>query len=517
MKKVIFLFLLFVFLTKSLAAQDLHIYYDLRNDTVLSYVFNGKKITKPKAKMNGAIVLHLKNFNNYLYDVDVAVNSEELEVPASTGFSLLNSSTNEISELFKQSGAFSMPVLDISTIAGGSDEIKGEERVLGYGTKSDEEVLVSKFNVLVSELKEIEKNMQLSITKINKIIDAGKIRVIALNEVRKLKLRPDLPPKVIRKLSLEFLEKALNVSSPEEVNLNNLLHNYNTVNELKANVELLKRQKNKYIKKAEKLEVFPEQVRAGGMSADVERNFLAEIIKVQDIAAEVDVKMKNYLTYIEKVSPEVIQSEQIDHLIKLRTAYEVVANNDFSKTIRIPAKSDLSELTVSLIPKDTSIAGLPKETQKLEPIKVNIGGGIKINISGGLSFGSFKENPSDYYVRDSIIFAGKSDKFIPFLSSFFHFYGQSPGVTSIALSFGVGVPLGTNQKIGAPVFFFGPSLLLGRTNRMVITGGIMSAKVRSLGQGYKIGDDFIITEDNVLPSAFNYQLGGFLGISYNIK
>lgn len=377
--------------------------------------------------------------------------------------------------------------------------------------------LTDEFNQLIGELTEIEAQLKEIIDQVDQTIVAGKTRIFAINEVNRLKLRPDLPPKVIKKLALEYLEAGLEVTSPSDLNINSLTSKFNSKEKITTQIELLKTIRNNYLQKAKEIKFFPNNFNTVGVSEHLKRTFLQEISKVMETSQLVEIKTKNYLQNVDKISPEIIKAEQIDHLLELRNEYEAISNRPFSKIIRLPVTKDLADITISLIPKDTSIVGMPKKIKTMSPIRVNTAGGIKVNISGGISFGKFKTGPLSYYVRDSIIHADKADSHTPFLTSFMHFYWQSAGNTSLGLSLGAGLPLGTEQRIKTPVFFIGPSILLGKSNRMVLTFGAMSAKLSTLGEGYAVNDTFIINESAQLPLVDRYQTGIFLGISYNIK
>ncbi len=51
-------------------AQDLHIYYDAFKDSVY-FTRQGKPIERPIVRKGDNVVLHVSNYNNYLYDIQV--------------------------------------------------------------------------------------------------------------------------------------------------------------------------------------------------------------------------------------------------------------------------------------------------------------------------------------------------------------------------------------------------------------------------------------------------------------
>ena len=64
-------------------------------------------------------------------------------------------------------------------------------------------------------------------------------------------------------------------------------------------------------------------------------------------------------------------------------------------------------------------------------------------------------------------------------------------------------------------FFLGPSLFIGKRERLVMSAGIMGARTLRLDEGYAAGDVFDgETED--LPVYPAYGMGVFFGLSFNM-
>ncbi|MCB0684295.1 MAG: hypothetical protein KDC32_25805, partial [Saprospiraceae bacterium] len=64
-------------------------------------------------------------------------------------------------------------------------------------------------------------------------------------------------------------------------------------------------------------------------------------------------------------------------------------------------------------------------------------------------------------------------------------------------------------------FFLGPSLIMGGSQRIVLSTGVMGARVERLTNGYQVGDAFDVNTA-ILPTDFSYQLGYFVGLSINV-
>ena len=102
------------------------------------------------------------------------------------------------------------------------------------------------------------------------------------------------------------------------------------------------------------------------------------------------------------------------------------------------------------------------------------------------------------------------------MTSFIHFYAPSRKAVTVAGSFGIGFPLGGGENLQSISFFLGPSLLFGNSERIVLNAGIMGGKVERLSQGYKLGD-YYTSDANQAPTASVYELGYYLGISFNLS
>jgi hypothetical protein len=61
----------------------------------------------------------------------------------------------------------------------------------------------------------------------------------------------------------------------------------------------------------------------------------------------------------------------------------------------------------------------------------------------------------------------------------------------------------------------GPSVIIGKSNRIILSGGIMTGQAERLSQGYRVGDSFV-SEVDLVPTKDQYEFGYFLGLSYNL-
>ena len=175
---------------------------------------------------------------------------------------------------------------------------------------------------------------------------------------------------------------------------------------------------------------------------------------------------------------------------------------------------DRLKLKVRLEPIDTlRIPNL--QTRQLSALDIPVYGGFKVNASIGVSFGSFFNQPQGYFLRDSVIVSEKRDGYLPIITSFLLFYPQSAGNVSVGGTFGVGLSIGGDSGAQSIHFLLGPSLIFGQSERIALSAGLMGGRTDRLGQGYQVGDS-LISEAGTVPLRSVYELGFFVGLSFNV-
>lgn len=499
----------------SLLSQDLHIHYDAFTEN-LRYVYEGQEINTPKAKKGYEIYLHIENYNNYLYDLEVSVDDEIIEIfnsNQSVGSSLMNTpfSQMSISSFF---GGLNSGAGD------GFDELDGVDfEGPGFAESNQQwaqvNMLKQKFDRLTREMVQTENQLRSVQKGIQEYKDAQEVKHMVLEEVQKIKYNPALSPEQIKKLTTEYLKKGLEAKSVEEIDLDKILS--------------LSDQKRHLIDKLEALEkghrIYKKQVgNLTGISALLGGFGFAdsEFVQFKETANEILENSKEIEQNLDSNKVELkmlinnAQKSDLTTLTQMRYEFEAMEANNFSHTYRTEARGDITTLELEFTLKDSLGYTGAKRKIRATPIKVPVYGGLKINTSVGVSFAQFFNKPQSYFLRDSKIQGQDQDSFFPTLTSFFHFYSQSSSNTSVGGALGVGIPLnGGGEGFQSVSFFLGPSLIFGQGQRIVLTGGIMGGKVEQLDQGYEVGDSFSSDAD-ILPVHYPYELGMFIGLSFNL-
>lgn len=530
--KILFSLPLLCALNFSLFAQGLQIYLDAgRGKTV--FVSGKDTLSKPVVKRGENVTLHLVNYNNYLYEVEV----EELQKQVtyfSTGID-----TSQTGPMAKSAGGSGLDLIStimnpsglmgLGSLATGQLSLLGGLSFGGKGFALDEaEMQVSrqledielKYEKILESWARTENNLQSIQTDVERIVNAKAVQSMAFEEIRKLQYNPSLSTSQIKSLSEEYLKMVFSNTSISEIDMAYLWKIHQKGQNVALFLKDLETERANYLNKL--MEIRQLSLGLGPIKDKIRTPRLLDSYEqidqsVKSALARGEQEVKRLDTSYEDLKNLSAQfgEEDLQQLIQLRYIYEEIAANEFSYSYQTTAKEDLTSLTVKLNPKDNLPSNIQVASRRLATYEVSTKGGLKINGSIGLGFGQFFSRPQSYYVRDSVILADQQDSFVPYLASFLHFYNYTPDQVAFGGSFGVGIPVFNAKSDQSIAFFLGPSVFLGGAQRITLTGGILGARVEALGNGYKAGDVL----DNPfagIPTVGRYQLGYFIGVSINV-
>ena len=498
-------FLLFC-LNQKICAQDLHIHYDAET-SLIKYIYDGEEIKRPKIKKDGNIFLHVENYNNYIYSLEVNSNNQILQIPPGSGLS------NIISMPGASGGGFFGPT---GSGADGGFFIDEDEGGFGFGESEEYEQfmeLYAEYEGILDGMAANESNFSKIHEEVKNIQKERDFRSIGYAEIQKIKWNPNFSPNQIKRMTSEFLIKILDIEDTSQLTLDYVIKKGDDQEQLEKNLIQLEKNKQEYQNYVKALGDFNNRINGIQMSFD-------EFAILQQNAASV---YKNSRTVQESIETQksvinnmyqTTNKKELQKMTSLWYEYEALMANDFSYTYRTDASGDRTVLSLKFTAMDSTGRILPINKKELAPIKVPVYGGLKINVSVGLSFAQYFNQPQSYYLRDTVVLSEEVDQFLPIITSFFHFYPQSAGNISIGGNFGIGIPL-TNSDIGQSLsFFLGPSFIIGKGQRIVISTGVMGGRVQQLSQGLKVGD--VLPPFSTIPTKNAYQMGYFLGVSFNI-
>jgi len=531
--KILLPALILICAVSSSYSQALQIYIDAASGKT-TYVSGKDTLQKPLVKRGEPINLYLENFNNYLYEVEI----DEKQVQT-TYYSTGVDTSQMGSGLAKSAGnsAFSMisTIMNPSGLLGLSSLAQGQLSFLGgmsFGSKgfaADEaEAMVLQqledwefeYEKVLEDWARTENNLMSIQQDVERLVNAKAIQAMATEEIRKLQLNPNLSVDQVRKLSEEYLQMVFSNTPPSDIDMDYLWSVHQKGQELNLYLKNIETERDSYKTKMAEIQgidlaISPLQAQIYSMQGQelyskFKQSIQNSLTKGSKEVSRIDKTYEDLSSVIEELSQDDFQK-----LIQLRYTYEEIMANSFSYSYQTTAKEDLTELTITLNPKPDLPDNIRVSSRKLASFQVPTKGGFKVNGSVGLSFGQFFNRPQSYSVRDSIILANEEDSFVPYLSAFTHFYSHKPGQVSVGGSFGVGMPVFNTQNEQSIAFFLGPSLFLGGTQRITLTGGILGARVQTLGNGYEVGD--VLDNPSLgIPTGNRYQLGYFLGVSINV-
>ena len=503
--------LLILFLCLPFVSQaQLEVIYDAQSRT-MSYRQDDKAVNKPVVKKGQTIVLKVENYNNYLYDVEILESYEEKKIGSNSDLfgglqslgvqELLNS--NPPSPIYDVQSSDAQGYYDSQ--GGEVVDLSEEEQQIMY-LKSQAENQLAKINVLDDSFEQTESS-------IYAYQEREAFRQISMTEVNKLKYNPHLQPQFIRTQSSTILEKALNISANNNIDLAKILEKGNETGDLE---ELLDQHQENQISYNEELNLLG-QLQGELMNLAPNRADLISLYFSMDKALATAPQKNEDLEDISLSIEDLVTAYEewsLSDIMTMWYEYETVKANDFSMTYQSQGQGDVTVFNIAFQLKEGVGETDAPPTIQVAPLKVPVYGGIKINASVGMNFARFFDQPKTYFVRDDEIVGQTGDDFLPIVTSFMHFYKQGNRNVSLGGSLGVGISLGGGEGIGSTNFFLGPSLFFGQSDRFVLNMGLMGAKTNRLSLGYQEGDAFDGFDD-FIPIQSVYELGYFVGLSFN--
>ena len=200
-------------------------------------------------------------------------------------------------------------------------------------------------------------------------------------------------------------------------------------------------------------------------------------------------------------------------MAKLRQVWEEIQSDIFTyKFPPVQAEGDEVQVDIEVLRSDDSFG--PTRYKRLSQ-KIPVSGGWKVSGGLALNYGVLVNTPYSYTLIDNVIVADELDAFTPTIASLAHVYKQTTRNVNLGGSFGIGFPLFGGTSGQTISFFLGPTVILGKQQKFLISGGLMGAKVNRLSSGFMPGD-VIESTINGIPTNDRYELGDFIGISYDL-
>lgn len=211
---------------------------------------------------------------------------------------------------------------------------------------------------------------------------------------------------------------------------------------------------------------------------------------------------------------ESVEQSWTDYFRNVAEVYSAIQDMSFSYQYEVVATGDHVDVEIKIHDRGTRQERLRGEGIHLvsnRSYAIPVNGGWKMNTSLGLAGNYYFHNQSTFSVRpDNQIAEASIDRFTPALTAMLHLYRRSAG----AITFGPAVGLGLtfNESKGASILL-GGSAILGESERLVATLGLLGGEVTKLTPGYQIGSQ----ANPAIPiTTTGFDYGIFFGMSYNI-
>ena len=471
----------------------------------IQYFRDGMMIHAPTANNGENIYVVLEEFNPYTMKAVMEVESTKYNQDSGGALGLGLSGLSGFSGITSLFGGLNLGS-SLEEIYTGIPKSRGAQSLETGTTKAS-------FMELTSELKTAEEMLNASAQKIELFNQVAESRSLALNDIDQLRRSKYIKPSRIKHLMEEEIQKAFAKNIGEDITTNDLVNPTMKRKEIEKSIIEYEIAKNQYIALAEKWKKFITSV--GHLHADDTDDQLNYIIYHADsIGSVLNAQMHTVTNVQTDVNAlEKIYDVSIKEMSVLRLVYEEL-QSDIFKFKFPPVQAQNEELTIKIKIYDL------EDRNSEQPIKefvqlVSVNGGWKITGGLGMAFGAMFHDAYDYSVVNDVIKEDKQGDFFPSVVSFAHLHKMTNSNTSIGGSFGVGFPLQSGTFLQSLSFFLGPTVIFGKNQKFLLTGGLMGSKVNRLSGGFGAGDYFEGSSDT-LPTKSVYELGYFMAISYNL-
>ena len=234
------------------------------------------------------------------------------------------------------------------------------------------------------------------------------------------------------------------------------------------------------------------------------KKYFSEIDLVFDNAKKI--KFKEELIDFEKLSNQV---KRIINLLEKEETYEYISSP-------VQPKNDLATFEVEITAKNKDVEVNNSRTFKHTEF---VRRGTRIDFSMGLA-GSYFSNAKVYeiYTINGQNKVGlKSENLtVPSIIAMMSMTSRSSKYLAIGGSAGLGIDI-INGKIQIGNFFIGPTLVLGKYDRLMLTPGVALRNVGQLKNGITV-DVTTLDQANNIDAALtdNYKIGFFVALTYNL-
>lgn len=498
-----------------LPAQDLHVYYNLFSDSI-TYQKDGKLVTKPKIRKGDFLILHFTEFNPYLYEAEVDIdqsNSDDWAGGASVGAVNEVSATGTMMDFLGGTSGDQGPMsfLDIPLLRMGESSLKLAD--LFGGTRGTTAQQLKDANVQLAALAQIQAEMAELHEAISTMDQSERAAQLASQHLDDLLHNPYIRPTLIRDMATEYLDIIFPDKKATDLRLNDAFNWQKRPAAKRRLLSDLQAKQEEFDAKLIQLAPIAQELSMQDQGPELDR-FAGELRNVTNKTTSLRQELEAYLA---QQSDAITSDLSLEEMMALQMKFRELAAQSFSYDVAIAVARHNVIANARFIPLDSLYSDDPamKPRVKTKVVQLQSFGGLRINTGFGVGFARMFDPAQEFNTHDNTIVADDSGIVQPALSTYIHFYPNTRGGMAMAGTFGLGIPI-SSANITALNFFLGPSLLFGRGQRIVLSGGFTAGPTQRLAKGFKEGDWF---DPNLgdIPTSTKYELGYFLGISFNMN
>lgn len=502
----------------SLPAQDIHVYYDLFADSVY-YRQNGRVVKEPKIRKGDRVLVHFTEYNPYLYDASVEVDqraNSDWSGGASAGAfqSLVPALTSLLPGgnmmLGNPAGDQPLTFLDIPLLQMGENSIRLKDL---FNNSRGAEQLLEQAKIQLQELAETQAEMSEIYQEIQTIEKAERVTKMAQRNLDQLVFNPQMKPSMIKKVAKEYLDLAFPGKNAQDLQLDDAFQWQDRPATKQRLLLELQGKQQEFDTKMNQLSPITQQLSDLDLgSADLE-GFAGDLRKLTSKSKKMREQVDAYVDYKSKNKDQDLTVEEI---MDLQLKFRELSSQSFMYDCAVQVEEETVIINATFTPRDTLANGTVQKVRspKTKAVKLDVRGGMHFGTGIGVGFGRLFDLGQTFDVRDNTIVADNSDFVQPSLATFIHFYANNRRGPTLAGTFGLGIPL-SGSNISAINFYLGPSLMIGRGQRIVISTGLLAGPVKRLAKGLHVGDEFDPNGGDI-PLQTRYELGYFVGISFNM-
>jgi len=234
--------------------------------------------------------------------------------------------------------------------------------------------------------------------------------------------------------------------------------------------------------------------------------------------AVIKLTLQNEFSRLKNVTDQMMKKVEDMNLSSKLSSVEIydreLQNDQTFEYVSDPVQGlgDYIQFDVTIKPKTEFKEVFAKNQNRRFKYSEYLRGGIRYDFSVGTVF-DFVNKDEFYENRNNTIAKISNNKYYPTLAGLFHVSLRSASLCSVGFSLGASLNI-TEFDINS--LFIGPSLLVGKKEKIIFTSGMSFRKTKQLKSGYFDGQQIVGESniDNYLTN--NFKLGAFVGISYNL-